>query len=80
MRGEFQWLFYDDDIGETWSAWHAADGPCVSCCCGGPIDGEHLEMAVYYEDEIPIFSGHSRLDPFGYVEPWVKMKWREVRP
>jgi hypothetical protein len=63
---KFRWQFTDDVIGEQWSKWHATNGPCPACCCGGPDDGEHQEPCPYYDEDGILVSGHTRLDPTDY--------------
>lgn len=73
---EFRWRFYDEDTGEKWSGWHTVEGACAACCCDGPVDGEHQEQSVYYDEfELPVFSGHTRLDPTD-IEAWITVEWR----
>lgn len=79
---QFRWRFYDEDIGYTWSDWHTDGSGCPACCCGGPIEGEHQESAVYYDEfNLPVFSGHARCDPHGDPNDRVvltPLEWRDL--
>jgi hypothetical protein len=75
---EFRWWFYDEDLGDKWSKWHTITNGCEACCCNGPIDGEHQEQMVYYDDPddyLPVFTGHTRLDPTDFL-PGQTVEWR----
>jgi hypothetical protein len=61
--GRFRWRFTDDAVGEDWTAWHVAVGPCSACCCNGPTDGEHQEQSAYYDEDGILTGGHTRCDP-----------------
>lgn len=73
---EFRWHYEDDSMGATVSDWHTVDGPCSSCCHGGPdTEGVHQQGAAYEEDGIMDWAGHTRCDPRD-IDEGTRAEWR----